>query len=735
MLAQLDAEKVVSILVAGLLSGIITLISCVSFATLIFTGEMAPHLSLGITMLVATAAVGGSLISLFSGYRPMVAMPDDDTAPILALMVSLVIATLPVDVPPTVLLYTALGALTLTALLTGLTLAALGGFRMGYLVRYLPYSVMGGYFAGAGLLLIQGSLRVVTDLPLDGALEFIGLLDREVLLLWLPAATVAMLLRLASTRLPQSFGIPCTVLLSALLFYAACWALGLGGDAMMSRGLLLGPFPETASSLWNPLLLEHSADIYWPGIFNNLSSIATIALISAVSLMFTASNLALLQRDTADINRELTVAGAASAFSGLGGGVVALPSMSVTRLAMTLGAPASPLVGLTVGLFCAVSLLYGMHLIAWFPKPVLAGLLMFLGWSFVEHWLIAARKQLPSLEYLVVLIIVSVVAAAGFLQGVVVGLLCAIVLFVVNYSRIKVVRHSLTGSQRRSNVERNSTQSAYLQERGDQTLILKLQGYLFFGTAAELLGQVDRRLQDREQAALRFVVFDFSQVSEMDSSAALSFMRLAQEAVKSDFQLLLTGLTPAMHERLLANWFEDDTDSYVHVFEDLDRGLEWCEEETLLEQSDSAGLAGVLDQLSSFLPDEGDRSTLFGFLESRAVNPGDVLATQGEPTEEMFLLDDCTASVYLETESSKMNRIRRAGAGTVFGEVGFFLDTPRSATVIVDNAGQLYVLHRSAHQRLEQEHPHIAAALHKFMISVITRRLLLTTTTLRAVLT
>jgi len=37
--------------------------------------------------------------------------------------------------------------------------------------------------------------------------------------------------------------------------------------------------------------------------------------------------------------------------------------------------------------------------------------------------------------------------------------------------------------------------------------------------------------------------------------------------------------------------------------------------------------------------------------------------------------------------------------------------------------------------RLEQEHPQIAGALHKFMIRVITRRLQLTTTTLQAVLT
>ena len=117
------------------------------------------------------------------------------------------------------------------------------------------------------------------------------------------------------------------------------------------------------------------------------------------------------------------------------------------------------------------------------------------------------------------------------------------------------------------------------------------------------------------------------------------------------------------------------------------------------------------------------------------MEPGEELAAQGEPSDEMFLLQSCTASVFLDTGSGKRHRIRRAGAGTVFGEVGFYLGSPRTASVVIDEGGDLYVLSQEANRRLEAEHPHIAAALHKFMIRVITRRLQLTTTTLQAVLT
>ena len=244
------------------------------------------------------------------------------------------------------------------------------------------------------------------------------------------------------------------------------------------------------------MLFERSADIEWSLVVQHLASIGTVTMLSAVSLMLTASGLSVLLRDNVDINRELTVAGVANAISGVSGGLLALPSMTLTELAVTVGAPKSRLVGLVVALFCAVMLFYGMSLIAWFPKAVLAGLLLFLGWSLLERWLIEARSQLPSLEYLVVVIIVLVVASVGFLQGVLVGLMGAIMLFVINYSRINVVRYALTGTERRSNVERNMQEEQYLRENGGQTLILKLQGYLFFGTAAALVSRIEARLKD-----------------------------------------------------------------------------------------------------------------------------------------------------------------------------------------------------------------------------------------------
>ncbi len=731
----MTADRVISILLSGVIAGIVTLISSVSFAALIFNGALTPYIASGITILIATAVVTGSVYSLLSAARPVVALPDDDTAPVLALMVTMIIAGFPEGTPGDVLFVTAFGALACAALLTGIVLTALGYFKLGSLVRYLPYSVMGGYFAGAGWLLIQGALRVVSDRPLASAQDFLALLDAESVLRWLPALLAAGGIRWTVRRWHQSLAMPASMFLLITLFFGVAALAGMAPAELMDDGWLVGPFSQIEPTLFDPVLFQRSADLDWTLVVGHLSSIGTIIMLSAVSLMLTASGLSVLQHNNFDINRELMVAGFANTVSGMGGGLIALPSMSLTELAMTVGAPKSRLVGLVVALFCALMLFYGMSLIAWFPKIVLAGLLIFLGVSLLERWLIEARKQLPRLEYLVVVVIVLVVATVGFLEGVMVGLLCAIILFVINYSRINVVRYALTGKERGSNVERNSTEEKFLRENGAQTLILKLQGYLFFGTAAALARRIEERLADKEQPPLRYAALDFAQVTEMDSSAALSFMKLAQDASQHDFFLLLTGLTPTMHERLMGSWFENESTTYLQIMPDLDRGIEWCEERILKQLSISETHEGILQQLLRYLPGPDDHKILESYLEQRNVECGDQLAQQGDPSDEMFLLQSCTASVYLDTSSGRKHRIRRAGAGTVFGEVGFYLGTPRTASVIVDTPGELFVLSQAANTRLEQEHPHIAAALHKFMIRIITRRLQLTTTTLQAVLT
>src|SRR5262249_1159069 len=123
-----------------------------------------------------------------------------------------------------------------------------------------------------------------------------------------------------------------------------------------------------------------------------------------------------------------------------------------------------------------------------------------------------------------------------------VGLVAAVLLFVINYSRINVVKHALSGLTYRSRVTRGSRQRSFLQERGEQILILQLQGYLFFGTANSLLEQVRARVNRPDLAPIRFLILDFRQVPGLDSTAILSFSKMKQLAHERNITLVLTGL-------------------------------------------------------------------------------------------------------------------------------------------------------------------------------------------------
>ena len=115
-------------------------------------------------------------------------------------------------------------------------------------------------------------------------------------------------------------------------------------------------------------------------------------------------------------------------------------------------------------------------------------------------------------------------------------------------------------------------------------------------------------------------------------------------------------------------------------------------------------------------------------------NEGDELIKQGEASRDLYFLEEGDVSVYLRPAAGEMVRIRRTGPGTVLGELGFYLNTPRTASVIADGPGKAYRLSTDALSRMENTHPVLAAALHRFMADLLAERLLRTTHTLEAVL-
>lgn len=200
-----------------------------------------------------------------------------------------------------------------------------------------------------------------------------------------------------------------------------------------------------------------------------------------------------------------------------------------------------------------------------------------------------------------------------------IGIIVAILLFIVKYSRIEVVKHRLSGETYQSNVDRDIPYQRFLKEQGSQLFILKLQGYLFFGTADNLLRQVRERVHNQDLKPLRFFVCDFALVTGVDSSALISFAKMVQLAAAHEFVIVLTQLSPVMLCQFERSGLKDE--ELIHVFPHLDYGVEWCEEQILRAhektEAGNAGLETDLDSIFHEMLDALDQQARFESLFER----------------------------------------------------------------------------------------------------------------------
>jgi SulP family sulfate permease len=308
------------------------------------------------------------------------------------------------------------------------------------------------------------------------------------------------------------------------------------------------------------------------------------------------------------------------------------------------------------------------------------------------------------------------------------GLLAALIQFVLKYSRTAVIRYALSGANTHSAVERSIEEERLLAEQGERTLILKLRGYLFFGTTAQLSAQVRNRMGDGSKLSLGYVVLDFNAVNGIDSSATYEFHRLQLMAEQNDFVILLTGLPEELLQQLRAGHAFEDSD-HVEVFDDMDHGLEWCEEQLLEKHATLRARVPetALKLIAQRLDDVTSVRAFVGYLSKVPFQSGDRLIKQGEAANDLFFLEKGDVSVYLEKPNGELNRIRRTGPGTVLGELGFYLETPRTASVFAESAGTAFRLTSDSLQRMQQHHPELASAFHHFMADLMAERLLRTT--------
>jgi len=187
------SARLVPGLTSGLVVGLVEVIIAISFATLIFAGELSSFLPNGIGFALIGAIITGVVVALMTSLPGTVSGIQDAPAAILAVMSAAIVTSMPSDASGLETFITIVVAIALTTILCGIFMLGLGYFNLGGLVRFLPFPVMGGFLAGTGWLLVTGSINMMTGI-IHRFIELSTLFQPEILLLWLPGLAFAILL-------------------------------------------------------------------------------------------------------------------------------------------------------------------------------------------------------------------------------------------------------------------------------------------------------------------------------------------------------------------------------------------------------------------------------------------------------------------------------------------------------------------------------------------------------------
>ncbi|MBW0159136.1 SulP family inorganic anion transporter [Sedimentimonas flavescens] len=657
-----------AVAVAMSVIAILTVSFAIAFASIIYTGPLAAYAHQGIGL----ALLGGILLpivaALLSSYRGIVSHLQEVPAVLLSISAASIMAKAS---SPDIGFASVVTFIGFTSIITGLVIYLAGSLKLGFVARFIPYSVIAGFLAATGLLLVLGALAMITKQEVS-VVHLARIFGPGMPATWLPWMGFG-LGAVALTRLiKHSLVLPGIIVLAASAFYLVLFIRGVSIEQAGQMGLLIGPFEgaDLLEGLSPTLALE--AD--WNAILAQMPTIFAVASMALLGLLLNVSGIEISIGRELNPERELKALGVGNVLTGLTGGSISYHLLGETTLANKMGVTglAAPF---AVAISSASVLFFGASLIGNLPVGLMGGIVAYLGFDFLYEWVWKKREKLPAADRVVILLIVAIAGSVGFLTAFSVGLILATVLFVVSYAGIDIVRLRSTGAVRRSSVERGAEDLARLEVEAADVVIYELAGFLFFGTANGLYERINNEIHCG--APPRHVILDFRGVKGLDTSASFALTRIAALLDRSGLELTLTGLSPKVKADVLR---PSDFPDRVTIMGTLDDALMQIEAGILSDVVPEGSPEEILNALSERYP-SFDFST---FASVVSLAPGETLFVQGAASNEVFRLVSGVLRAEATSGDGQPLLIARFLPGAIIGEIAYYADIPRTASMRAD---------------------------------------------------
>ena len=702
---------------AGLVASVVLVANIVSFAALMFPGEMSAGIPFVLWSMLVGSAVGGAWIAWATSIPPLATGIDSPTGTFLVLLsASAGSAVLQAGDGVQVAVTTVMLIYTVATFTSGALLLVIGVCRWGPYFRFVPYFVAGGFLAATGWFLIAGGVRMTTGHTLSLA----GLAGT-----WSPvalarlASAIAVFVTLLAVRRWVKSGVALPIALLAMCMAGAgiLWLLGAGAP---EDGWYLASIGRLAP--WRPWHALADAHFTAPMLLSLAPQFVAVTIVALISLVTKVSSIEVARQASGNLDREFRAHGVANLGAALVGGLACSVQTGTSRLLEQAGGSTR---GSGIFASAALALIAVAHvdLPAMVPIPVIAGVVLYLGYTFVFDALRRSFVQRAWLDLVLAIVIMVVCVQFGFLVGVLAGLVGACVVFAINYGRLGVVRRHATRSTFAGYVDRSAAVSAHLRENGNAIQLYWLSGYIFFGSSEGLFERIRGDIETLPPRTVAYVILDLGMVPSADSSAVASLTKLRHYCERHGVTLVYAAASP--HNRaVLQQGGLIGARSRHRSFPDLNLALAWCEDQVVARAAlaGDTDLAGFEAWLAGGLGAGVDVGGFVAFLERRDTGDAEVLYREGEAADAVDFLASGTLVIDMSRPGAAPLRVRRMMMHTVVGEMGFVRRSVRSATVSSEGPATVFTLTRERFERMRRERPDLASAFDDFLMRSLADR-------------
>ena len=422
-------------------------------------------------------------------------------------------------------------ALLTLAVLTGLVMLVLGLARMGWMVRWVPNSVLTGFINAVAVNIVLGQLDNFTGYTAEGPNRVVRAWDTVTSVaefLW-PAVlvgslTIGLIVLLERTRL-GALGMVAAIVVAS----AAVEVLGLD-DVVQLRDIT-----EIPGSLPTPALPDVSL------VFTLVLPALSLAFVGLVQGAAISSSVPNPDGTYPDASGDFRGQGVANIGSGLFSGMPVGGSMSATSIVTTAGARSRVALFVAAATMASAVVLFA-DLVGFIAMPALAGLLIVVGVKTFKPDNVRMVLRTGGIQATVMLVTFALTMIIPLQYAVLIGVGLSVILYVARQSnRVRLVRWTFAA-------DGTVTEDDPPRELpGNEVVVLRPYGSLFFAAA----GVVEDALPKVGDAAHdSVVVVSLRGKEDLGSTFINVVTRYARRLRDAGCTLMLAGVSAGVARQL-----------------------------------------------------------------------------------------------------------------------------------------------------------------------------------------